>query len=204
MTVKTPSTGPASLPSVVPAMLTVALSPSRISIVSLAVPIVIPGSLAVIVSSVMMTVSVPSTSAIGHDIGDIDGLSSSTREDRDRTRQVVVVGAFGSATGNRVVDDRVAGTGRCLRHGEHAVHRAGLVAVGGTADADRRAIAIENIDRVASRTNRDTRIARRDRVQRNDDRLGAFDQGVGHDVGDINSLAGGSRPRIVTVPDRVS
>ena len=44
VTVNTPVTGPVSLPSVVPAILTVALSPSRMSMLSLAVPIVMPGS----------------------------------------------------------------------------------------------------------------------------------------------------------------
>ena len=53
VTVKTPVTGPVSLPSVVPAILTVALSPSRMSMLSLAVPMVMPGSDAVIVSSVI-------------------------------------------------------------------------------------------------------------------------------------------------------
>ena len=55
VTVKTPSTGPCSLPSVVPAMLTVAASLSRMSIESssLAGSIVICGSPAVIVFSVI-------------------------------------------------------------------------------------------------------------------------------------------------------
>ena len=60
-TVNTPSTAPASLPSMVPEMLTVALSPSRISMLSVAVPIEIPGSLSVMPVSVMVTDSVPST-----------------------------------------------------------------------------------------------------------------------------------------------
>ena len=65
VTVNTPLTGPASLPSVVPAMLTVAVSLSRMSIESssLAVSIVICGSPLVIVFSVITTVSVASTIA---------------------------------------------------------------------------------------------------------------------------------------------
>ena len=61
VTVKMPSTGPDSLPSVVPAMLTDALSPSRMLTLSLAVPMLMPGSDAVMAVSVTVTVSVPST-----------------------------------------------------------------------------------------------------------------------------------------------
>ncbi len=64
VTVNTPSTGPVSLPSVVPAMLTVAVSPSRISMesLSLAPSMVTPTVDAVMLLSVTITVSVPSTS----------------------------------------------------------------------------------------------------------------------------------------------
>ena len=75
---------------------------------SLAVPIVMPGSLAVIVSSVMMTVSVPST-RLSATILVISMVSLvAPAEDRDRAGQVVVVGAFGRGAGHRVVDDGIA------------------------------------------------------------------------------------------------
>ena len=64
VTVNNPSTGPVSLASVVPAMLTSALSPSRMSMLALLLigSMVMPGSLAVMAVRVTVTVSVPSTS----------------------------------------------------------------------------------------------------------------------------------------------
>ena len=108
--------------------------------------------------------------------------------DRDCPRQCRVVGRRGGAAGDRVVDDGVTGRCRGLRHGKHTVDRTSLIAVGGTGNADQRGIVIEDVDAVAvvGTIDRDARITRRNRIQRDDDRLGTFDEAISQDAGDVD------------------
>ena len=89
---------------------------------------------------------------------------------------------------NRVADDSIADRGAALRDGKDAVDRAVLIAVGGAGNADQRGIVVEDVDTVAvvRAVNGDAGITRRDRIQRDADRLGAFDEAISQDAGDID------------------
>ena len=149
VTVNTPSTGPASLPSVVPAMLTVAASLSRMSIESSSFPtsIVIWGSPAVILFSVITTVSVAST---------IASSMTGTLIVAEVVPAVIVTVPLSAvkslpdvgSPGHGVGHHRVGRTLGRLRDGEQAIDRTRFVAVGRAGDADGGRIVVQDVDRV--------------------------------------------------------
>ena len=80
-----------------------------------------------------------------------------------------------------------------MRHRELAVHRTGLISIGADGDAHGCRIGIEDIDRggiIRTRRDRDAGVV--SAGQRDDDRFGAFDQGIRNDTRDSDARRGGT------------